>query len=163
MKTIEWTSPSWTRSSLAHDQAIKWREYAYTQIPSYDWSKFQILQKQIEDGKVKCNNFNKPVLTVNYFEMMEHRLCSGGMFSQDMRPWRSSRQSRKTCKIETLNVKSLKIESSSYQCSMTSNGQRKEIQKMYFKFLTSKELREEILSRTLDIPPPWRRTGMVWN
>ena len=36
--------------------------------------------------------------------------------SQDLRHWRSSRRSRKTCKIETLNPKSLKIESSSCQC-----------------------------------------------
>ena len=43
-----------------------------------------------------------------------------------------SQRSRKTCKIEQLNPKSWKIESSSCQCSMTSNGQREEIQNSMF-------------------------------
>ena len=55
---------------------------------------------------------------------MDNRLSLSGTFSQDLLHWRSSRRSKKTCKIETLSLKILKIESSSYQCSRTSIGQR---------------------------------------
>ena len=48
---------------------------------------------------------------------MENRLRSNGKVSQDLRHWRSSRRSRKTCKVETLNLKILAIESSSCQLS----------------------------------------------
>ena len=34
---------------------------------------------------------------------------------------------------------------------------------IYFKFWTPRELREEILARTQDIPRPWRRKEMVWS
>ena len=47
--------------------------------------------------------------------------------SQDLRHWRFSKRSGKTCKIETLNLRNSKIESSACQCSMISYGQRKEI------------------------------------
>jgi len=36
----------------------------------------------------------------NDLELMENRWCSSGIFSQDLRHWRSSRRSRKTCKIK---------------------------------------------------------------
>ena len=51
-----------------------------------------------------------------------------GIFSQDLRHWKSSTRSRKTCKNKTLNLKDLKIESSSCRCSTTSKGQRNAIQ-----------------------------------
>ena len=64
-------------------------------------------------------------------------MSSSGIFSQDLCRWRSSRKSRKTCKIKTLNLKLLKIESSSRRCSMIwiSNGQREEIQNNVFQIL----------------------------
>ena len=46
---------------------------------------------------------------------MENRLSSSGRFSQDVRHWRSSGRSKKICKIETLNLRILKIGSSSCQ------------------------------------------------
>ena len=76
--------------------------------------------------------------------------------SRDLPHWRSSRRSRKIC-IETLNLKILKDESSSCQCSMTSNGQREEIRKFVLQIQKSQGVCEEILARTLDIPRPWRR------
>ena len=44
------------------------------------------------------------------------------MFAQDVLHWRSSRRSKKTCKIETLNPKNLKIESSSCHIEWTQRG-----------------------------------------
>ena len=44
-------------------------------------------------------------------------MSSNGIFPRTYLHWRSSRRSRKTCKIDTLNLKLLKIESSSCQCS----------------------------------------------
>ena len=70
------------------------------------------------------------ILTERLLESMENRWSSSGIFSQDLRRWRSSRRPRKTCKIETLSLKILKIESPPCQCSMTSTGQSEEIPKM---------------------------------
>ena len=53
---------------------------------------------KIEDGKVKWKNCNKLILTENCLELMENRLSSSGIFSQDVRHWKSSEKSRKTCK-----------------------------------------------------------------
>ena len=69
-------------------------------------------------------------------------------FSQDIVHLRSSRRSKKTCKIKTLNLKILKIESSSCQCSMTSIGRKDEIQKDVFRIpnksrITRKDSRED--------------------
>ena len=113
--------------------------------------------------KIKLKNFDSPILTENYLELMEDRLSSSGIFPKDLPHCRFSKRSRKTCKIETLNIKKLNIESSSCQCSMTSNGQRKEKKKIAFKFRKSQDVREEILAGTLDIPRPWRRQEVVWK
>ena len=91
VKMTECASLSWTRSSLAHDQAIKWSK---AKVRVYSDSvlclgKWRILQMHIEDEKVKWKNFNKLILTENYVEMMENRLCSSGIFSQDLRHWKS--------------------------------------------------------------------------
>ena len=94
-------------------------------------------------------NFDSPVLTQNYLELVEDRLSSSGIFSQVLLHWRSSRRSRKTCKIETLSPKMLKIESSSCQCSLTLIGPREEIQKYVFLIpnmssITRRDSREDI-------------------
>ena len=90
---------------------------------------------------------------------MENRLSSSGIFSQDVRHCRSSRRSRKTCKIETLNLKILKIESSSCQCSMTLNGQREEIQNNVCQIPN----KSRITRRDSRDPRSWRRKEVVWN
>ena len=130
VKMIQCASPSWTRCSLAHDQAIKWskakvRFYSDTVLCLGKW---RILQMQLEDGKVKWKTFNKLILTENYMELMENRLSSSGIFSQDLGHWKSSEKSRKTCKNKTLNLKNLKIESFSCRCSMILIGREEEIQ-----------------------------------
>ena len=107
-------------------------KYASPQIPSHVWGKCQIIQKLIKVGKLNSKNFDSPILAENYLELMENRLSSSGISSQDSRHWRSSRRSTKTCEIEALSLKILNIESSPCRCSMTSNGQRKEIQKNVF-------------------------------
>ena len=40
----------------------------------------QIIQKRIEDGKIKLKNFDSPILTENYLELMGNRLSSSGIF-----------------------------------------------------------------------------------
>ena len=72
-------------------------------------------------------------------ELMENRLSSSGPFSQDLRHRVSSEKSRKTCKNKTLNLKILKIESSSCRCSMILNGREEEIQNNVFQFRTSQK------------------------
>ena len=116
---------TFSRSSDHVDESKSTRPLRF---PSYAWRK---CQKRIEDGKIK-NKINNPILTENYKELLENRLSSSGIFSQDSRHWKFSKRSRKTCKLETLSPKSLKIESSSCQCSMTSNGQR-EVQRNVFR------------------------------
>ena len=82
--------------------------------------------------------------------------------SQDLLHWKSSRRSKKkTCKIETSNLKILKIEPSSCQCSMTWIGQREEIQIYIFRTpnksrITRRDSREDTgLSSVLEK----KRTG----
>ena len=53
--------------------------------------------------------------------------------SKDLLHWRSSRRSKETCKIKTSSLKILKDGSSSCQCSMTSIGRGKDIQKSVFR------------------------------
>ena len=116
------------------------QEYVSTQIPSYAWGMSdhaeanRRCENQIEE--FRQSNSNRPI----EFDWN---------ISQDLRHWRSSRKSRKTSKIKTLNLKNLEIESSSRQCSMTSNGQRKEIQKNVFQTpntsrITRRDSREDI-------------------
>ena len=59
---------------------------------------------------------------------MENRLSSSGIFSQDLRHWKSSENFWKNCKNKKLNLKVLKIESFSCRCSMILIGREEEIQ-----------------------------------
>ena len=93
--------------------------------------RFQTLSRGLME-KVKWKNFNKPILTENYLELMENRLSSSGLFSQDLRHWKSSKRPTKTCKNKTLNLIFLKTESSSCWCSMILVGREEEIQKNVF-------------------------------
>ena len=52
----------------------------FSQIPCYVWGNCQIIQKHIEDGKIKCKNFDSPILAENYLELMENYVSSTGMF-----------------------------------------------------------------------------------
>ena len=67
------------------------------------------------------------------------------------------------CKNETLNLRNLKIELSSFQCSTISTEQEKETKKIVFQIVKNQDVREEILAGALDVPRPWRRKEVVWK
>ena len=98
----------------------------FTQTLFYAWESCQIIQKRTEDGKVKWQIFNCPLLVKNYWEEMENQLSSSGILSQDLHHCRFCRGSRIIWKNGTLNLKILEIGLSSCQCSTTLNGQEKE-------------------------------------
>ena len=56
-------------------------------------------RSESEMGK-PSKQINSPILTGSYQQLIENRLSSSGIFSQDLRHGRLSRRSRKTCKIE---------------------------------------------------------------
>ena len=97
----------------------------------------------------KMGKSNKRISTVQFLQritekLMQNRLSSSAIFSQELRHWRfSRRRSRKTCKIDILNLRILKIESSSCQCSMISNGERKEIQNNVFQIPNKSRITRE--------------------
>ena len=79
---IDWTAPSWAGSTLFHAKVITWTK-ARVRIYSdsvLSLGNCQIIQKRIEDGKIKLKNFDSPILTENYMELMENRLSSSGIF-----------------------------------------------------------------------------------
>ena len=83
--------------------------------------------------------------------------------------WRMSSSSGtvhqdKNLQDRNIEPESLKIESSSCQCSMTSNGHREEIQKYVFQIPNkSRNTRRDSREDTLVILQSWRRKEMVWN
>ena len=83
---------------------------------------------------INPKNFDSPTLTWIYLELMENRLSSSGIFSFPGRSLLEILQKiqKKTCKIETLNLRILKTESSSCQCSMTSIRRREAMQEDVF-------------------------------
>ena len=103
------------------------------QIPFWAWRRCRAFQKQIKDGK-------KPSGRISIVQFL--RKITGNR-------WRTNwvrveyfpktyliahffRRSRMICKIEKFNLKKLKIELSSFQCSTWSNGQRKETKIIVF-------------------------------
>ena len=149
VKMIECASRSWTRSSLAHDQAIKWPK---AEIRVYSDSVL-CLGKMADPADANrrwegSSGRISLIRTGKYLEWMEKRLSSGGIFSQDLRHWKSSRRSKRICKIKTLNLDIAEDELSSCQFSMTWTGQRKEIQKIVFRIpnmsrITRRDSRED--------------------
>ena len=83
---------------------IRWhggrkQKYVSTQIPYYAWGTCQIIQKRIED---EVEEFR---LSTSYRELLGfdgELIDFEWNISQDLRHWRSSRRSRKTCKIANL-------------------------------------------------------------
>ena len=137
---------AWTRSNLTQNQVSTWTKanvYVYSDPVLFlrnmsEHSEADQRWKH-QDGESRQSNSNRELF------------------------WNWWRTDWFSSELETLNLKSLKIESSSCQCSMTSIGKGFEIQKEYFKFRTSQEFREEIPARTLDIPRPWRRNEVGRN
>ena len=109
VRMIECASRSWTRSSLAHDQAIKWSK-----------AKVQVYSDSVLClGKMTGIDGEPIEFEWNTFP---------GLTSLDNLP----KKSRKTCKNKTLNLKLLKTESCSCRCSMTLIGREEEIQNSVF-------------------------------
>ena len=104
-------------------------------------------------GKIKYHNFDILILTESYLEF-ENLLSSSGILSQDLRHWRSSRRSRKICKIGTLNQKNLKIESSSCQCSNDIEWTKKGNSEQCVSNSEKVKMYAMKFSRTLNIPHP---------
>ena len=138
-------------STLALDQVTSWTKQKCTsnQIPSYAWEDAGTFRSES-----KMEKSSSRISTVQFLQRIWWSwwridwLSSSGIFTEDLLHWRSSRRSRRTCKIKTLNLESLKIESSSCQCSTTSIGQREEIQKNVFQTpnksrLTRRDSRED--------------------
>ena len=71
------------------------QNFTSTQIPSCAWGWCKSIKKRTKDGMINLKNFNNPILTENYLELMENRLSSSGIFSQDLLHWRSSRWCKK--------------------------------------------------------------------
>ena len=126
--TIESASPSWTRSTLAHDQMIQ-------------WTKAKV--RQVEDSKCQ-------LLTKNYRESMENPI------EFDWNSTRTSLgKSRMICENGTLDLKNSQIGSSSCQCSTTSIGQEKETMEFVLRIQKIQAMCEEILAGTLDVLRSW--------
>ena len=129
---IDWTVPSWTRSTLAHDQVITWtKAQVSTQIPSH----FGEEPEHSEANKRWKNQLEKSRQVgidgePSEFEWSIFPGLASLQFLQEI---------QKTCKIEMWNLRLVKIESSSCQFSMISIGQREGTRNMYFKFRTSQK------------------------
>ena len=137
---IDWTAPSWTRSTLTHDHVIMW---------------MQEHSDANQRWKDQLDEFRQSNSCRELFRI------GGGpiVFEWHIFPGRTTLEilqkiPKKTCKIKTLNLENMKNRSSSCQCSMASIGRERKFRKVYFEFRTNHELREEILARTLDIPRP---------
>ena len=146
---IDWTASSWTRSTLMHDQVDRKQKYTSTQIPSCVWGRCKSIQKRTKDGMLNRKNFNSPILR-ELFGIDGELIEFEWHISQDLPHWRSSKSSRKTCKIKTLNLNIMGDRSSS-------RDEERKFRKVNF------ELREEILARTLVIRRPRWWKEMVWN
>ena len=78
----------------------------------------QSIRKRTKDGQIKLKNFDSPIPTENKLELTHNAAVASGESKDDGRTG--------------YNLKSLKIEPSPCQCSMTSIGQKEEIQKDVF-------------------------------
>ena len=86
-------------------------------------------------------------------------MSSSGILSQDKRHWKSSKRPRKTCKNKTLNLRILKIESSSCRCSMILIGREEGIENNVFQIsnkstITRRNSRSVSTQHTTSPSPP---------
>ena len=125
VRTIERTSPSWTRSVLSHDQLIQWTKAKVCVYSDSALCLGKMWAQKDAIEKVKWKNSKCPLLMGNCWKSMDKQLNPSGIFSLDLLHCRFFRKSRMTCKNGTLNLKNSKIGSSSCQCSTILIGQRK--------------------------------------
>ena len=164
---IDWTTSSWTRSTLMHDQAIKWMK-ANVHV---DLDSVLCLEKMQERSETnerwenkgeefrQSNSYRELLgrtdwVRVEYFPrtyLLHWRF--GDPPEDPERPARPKHWTRKVWRSNHLHV--------NVQWHRVDTDRK--FREMFFKFRTSQELREEILARTLDIPRPWRRKEIVCN
>ena len=80
--TKDWTAPSWTRTTLTHDQVItltkaKVRLYSDSVLCLGKMSDHSEANRRWRN---QVKKFNSPNLTENYVVLMENRLSSSGIF-----------------------------------------------------------------------------------
>ena len=141
VKTIESTFPSWTRSTLSHDQLTQWTSKSTWLLrfcPMLGW-RCRFTKKQFQDGKVIWKNSKCPLLVENYSELMEKQLNSSGISSQVVRHCRFFKKSRMICRKGRVILNNSQIGSSSCQCSTILIGQEKDT--MIFLLRIQKESR----------------------
>ena len=129
--TIESTSPSWTRSTLSHDQVIQWTKAKVRVYSDSVLCLWKMLAQRNAitrwEGQVEC-----PLLVENYWESVERQFNSSGISSQDSRHCTFFRRSRMIYKSGTLNLGNSQIGSFSCQRSTILIGQEKETIRFVF-------------------------------
>ena len=123
------TAPSWTRSTLTHDQVITWTK---AKVHVYSESARLLLKENVRafrsEPKMEKSSFRTSTVQLlqRFFEGIDGEPIE---FERNIFPGLTSLEILQ--KIQK-DLELLKIESSSCQCSVTSIGQRKEIQKDVF-------------------------------
>ena len=121
---LENSSPSWTRSTLVNDQAIKWakaKACVHADSVLSVGRMEQCQEQQKGDGKAKLKISRCIHHLKMLWESMEKQLNSSGIFSRDFRQCLFFKRSRKSWR-RTSNQRTSRTGSSSCQCSMTFCG-----------------------------------------
>ena len=150
VKAIEWTSHSWTRSTLSHNQVIKWtkvrvRVYSVSVLCLGEMSDHEVVNRRWE-GQVK--SFQQ---SDSYRELF-------GVYGEPMGFERNL----------FLGLTSLEIRQRIQKDSQDQNiepetfEQRKETQNNVFQIRNKSRITRRD-SRTLDVHWAWRGKEMVWN
>ena len=82
VSTTGWKVASWTRSTLMHNQVIKWAKAKVHVFPDSVLCLEKMQERSGTNKKwtVNSDNFNSPILTENCLGLMD-RLSSSGIFS----------------------------------------------------------------------------------
>ena len=135
MNTIESTSLSWTRSTLSHDQVIRW-----TKPKVGVYLDFALCLGKLRTQSDAITRWNGQVeeskMSASYGELLgiEGKAIEFEWnISQELRHCRFFRWSRVICKNGTLNLKNSQIGSSSGQSSTILVGQEKETMRFVFR------------------------------
>ena len=151
VKWLESSSPSWTRSVLSHDQALKW---AKAKVFVYSDSVLCLgMMHESKDG---------PLPTKKQWESMEKQLNSSGIFSQDFSSFPVLQEiqkglARKNIKPEEFRDRIIFM-STFDDIDWTKTGK----DGICISNSESQRIREEILARTLNFSRSWvgMRSGM---
>ena len=102
---IHWTDPSWTRSTLTNDQVITWTKanVHFYSDPVLCLAKMQDHSEANQRWKNQLEEFRQSNSYRELFGIDGEPIEFEWNISQDSLHWRSSRRSKKNCKIETLS------------------------------------------------------------